>query len=74
MIRLLICAVPNGLKLVVINSALILVGGYGRVQLSLLGFAVFAKRSKLVVCSDRMRRAVAELASLIEGALSGYVG
>ncbi|ATW05917.1 50S ribosomal protein L6 [Candidatus Hodgkinia cicadicola] len=73
MARLLIYAAPDGLKLVVVNSTLILVGEYGRVQLSLFRFAVFVKRSKLVLCSNCVCYAVTKLANLIKGALSGHV-
>ncbi|AUG33868.1 50S ribosomal protein L6 [Candidatus Hodgkinia cicadicola] len=73
MIRLLIYAVPNELKLVAINSTLILAGEWGRVQLSSLKFAVFIKRSKLILCSNRMCYAATKLINLIKGALSGHV-
>ncbi|AUG33966.1 50S ribosomal protein L6 [Candidatus Hodgkinia cicadicola] len=67
MIRLLIYAVPNELKLVAINSTSILAGERARVQLNLLKFAVFIKRSKLILCSSCMCYAATKLINLIKG-------
>ncbi|AHL30990.1 MAG: putative 30S ribosomal subunit protein S6 [Candidatus Hodgkinia cicadicola] len=69
----LIYAVPNELKLVVINSTLILEGEYGRVQLNSLKLAVFVKRAKLVLRSNCMCYAAAKLTNAIKGALCGHV-
>ncbi|AUG34172.1 50S ribosomal protein L6 [Candidatus Hodgkinia cicadicola] len=73
MLRLLIYAVPNELKLVVVDSTLVLVGECGRVQLNSLKFAVFVKRSKLILCSNCACYAATKLANLIKGASSGHV-
>ncbi|AUG91520.1 50S ribosomal protein L6 [Candidatus Hodgkinia cicadicola] len=66
-------AIPNELKLVAINSTLILEGERARAQLSSLKLAVFVKRTKLVLRSNCMCYAVAKLTNAIKGALCGHV-
>lgn len=73
MTRVLLYAVPNKLKLIGIDSKLILIGEYGRVQLNSLKLSVFAKRSKLVLCSNCICYAAAKLANAIKGALCGHI-